>query len=376
MGDHHLMLQARETALRVSEAIQRQVGDAFAWLVLRSDPRMISPLFEARSHQLPDQVGLSGPVLLANAAHDTGKWLVIDNDLTRCLGIGDLTVVTADGKWRRPFSLEIKSSLRGQEFKLGAQVDSEVITSISDDPVDTAAWEDFQTTLGLRDQQDGDRPSRNSEAQAIEILEHSKLLGEVTGRIRGQFRSPKDLLWPGVERVLSTAMTEGSYYDLIDEGIMAVGIRMREGVDMEAETRRVLTELEQQGFARREGLIQATTFDLRDEDWLAPYVPPIPLWPLPLQLRVALLTGELFYSCAYDQGVWEQAMTKAGVALTQEDGHWILQKGNETTLLDQIAVMKLTLGVLFSGVRPSEIASIVAEALSIQTPNEETTPTG
>jgi hypothetical protein len=171
-------------------------------------------------------------------------------------------------------------------------------------------------------------------------------------------------------------MTEGSYYDLIDEGIMAVGIRMREGVDMEAETRRVLTELEQQGFARREGLIQATTFDLRDEDWLAPYVPPIPLWPLPLQLRVALLTGELFYSCAYDQGVWEQAMTKAGVALTQEDGHWILQKGNETTLLDQIAVMKLTLGVLFSGVRPSEIASIVAEALSIQTPNEETTPTG
>jgi len=61
MGDHQHMLQAREAALKVSEAIQRQVGDAFAWLVLRSDPRVISPLFAARSHQLPDQVGLSGP---------------------------------------------------------------------------------------------------------------------------------------------------------------------------------------------------------------------------------------------------------------------------------------------------------------------------
>jgi hypothetical protein len=364
VGEHQMLLQAQDETLRLAERIQRQLGDAVAWLVLRSDPRLIAPLWERRRHHLPDQLGLSGPVLISKSAHETGRFLVIDNDLTRCLGIGDLTVVSADGRWFRPIPVEIKSTVGGGAFVEGAQLEVELRTSVSDHPVDAEIWKDFRSTLGLSDTREGHRPPGDLGAQEKEMLERSKILMEVTSRIRGRFRTPEHLLWPDVERVLSRAMTEGSYYELIEEGIMAVGIRTRAGVDMEAEHLRVLRELQDQGYAGREDLIQASSIDLGQEDWLSPYVPPIPLWPLPLELRTALLTGELFYSCAYDPAVWDRAMLGAGVTLRREEPNWILERGTERISLDHISVMKLTLGVLFSGVRPREIASIVAEALS------------
>ena len=361
-GEHKELLEAREKALEAQRAILRHSGDALAWLVLRGDPRLIAPLWAPRTHHLASGVGLMGPVMLATTAHDSGKFLVIENDLTRCLGIGDLTVVRADGRWVRPLPLEIKSS---GAFSLGAKVEMEVITSISNHPVDAELFTEFLSTLGLRDPDDDDRPSRNAERQSQEILSHSQLLMEVTGRVRERMPLPKDSLWPGMENVLTKALTTGSCFDLIDEGIVAVGIRMRPGDDAERETRRIRDEVQNLRIvAEGQEQVSATSHDLKEDDALSCLVPPIPLWKLSLPTRSALLGGELLYCCIYSPTVWDRAMRQHGVSLLRDRNQWTIEKNGRTAHLDPIEVRKLTLGVLFAGAKPQEVASIMAQALS------------
>src|SRR6266540_2039348 len=96
---HMEMLGVRERVLVLRRLLLRQIADAFAWLVLRMDARLILPLYREQTHQLPRGEGLGGPAELARRAMRSGEFLVIENDLTRCLGIGDLTVVFADRPW-------------------------------------------------------------------------------------------------------------------------------------------------------------------------------------------------------------------------------------------------------------------------------------
>jgi len=68
----------------------------------RQDARIISPSFREQTHQCHIAEGLGGPAEIARQAMNSGKFFVIENDLTRCVGLGDLTVVFADRYWTRP----------------------------------------------------------------------------------------------------------------------------------------------------------------------------------------------------------------------------------------------------------------------------------
>lgn len=364
-NEHRRLLQDREGALKGRRAILRQLGDAIAWIVLRGDPHLIAALFVRRTHYLPSHIGLVGPITLISAAHASGRFLVIDNDLTRCLGIGDLTVVRADGRWVRPLSIEIKSS--GQ-FQVGAEVELDLFTAVSDHPADVELFSEFQSILTLRDPVKGSRPSRASEPQSEELLVHSKFLAELTRRVRAR-PSPESSLWDGMSSVLSKALTLGSCLGFLDDGIVAVAVRLGPGDDSESELRRILGELNDLGFGGgRPGQISATIDDLKGQDILSAYVPPIALWRVPLALRSALLSGELFYGCVYDSAVWERAMASEGVILKREGmsevEHWTLRKGTQIGRFDPIEVRKAVWGVLFGGVRPREIAAMVSQTLS------------
>lgn len=357
---HREALEVRERALNNSRAILRQIGDAFAWLVLRADPSLIVPLSVPRNHHLPLEVGLVGPIRLMDSAHATGKFLVIDNDLTRCLGIGDLTVVRSDGRWVRPLPIEVKTS---GEFKAGARLNVDVITAVSDHPIDAELFNEFRSILQLRDPPATPaRPSRNAEAQTEEIIRHSQILGMVTGRLRERAPPPKQSLWPGIKNVLNNALTTGACFDLLDEGIIAAAVRVHPGDDHDTELGNVITKLDELGYGgSRPELMNATTEDLKREEAVSAYVPPVALWPLPLPLRKALLGGELFYACIYDPAVWDRAMQEQGISVKREGEFWLLEKDGLVGRYDPIEVKKLTWGVLFAGVKPREIASVVAE---------------
>jgi len=104
------MLQERDRALTLRRLLLRQIADAFVWHVLRLDARVILPLYREQTHSLPRREGLGGPAELARRAMQSGELFVFENDLTRCLGVGDLTVVFATRPWTHPLTYEVKSS--------------------------------------------------------------------------------------------------------------------------------------------------------------------------------------------------------------------------------------------------------------------------
>lgn len=103
--EHMAALRTRDKVLVLRRMILRQVADAFAWVVLRQDARLILPLYREQTHQLPRGEGLSGPAELGRRAMGSGEFFVVENDLTRCLGVGDLTVVFASRPLAAPADL-------------------------------------------------------------------------------------------------------------------------------------------------------------------------------------------------------------------------------------------------------------------------------
>src|SRR5438128_3530801 len=170
---HVETLRVRERVLVLRRLLLRQIADAFAWLVLRLDARLILPLYREQTHQLPRGAGLSGPAELARRAMKSGELLVIENDLTRCLGVGDLTVVFAARPWKHPISYEVKSSAR-PAWRLGAELQIEAIAAVSNDPADVQLHERFTAAAGFGDLP-GTMRSREQPAQTAEQVPAGEL---------------------------------------------------------------------------------------------------------------------------------------------------------------------------------------------------------
>lgn len=359
LGHYLALAETRDNLLQTRRAILKQCGDACAWAVLRTDPRLILPLFsETRTHNLSSGIGLVGPIQIMSSAHDTGQFLVVENDLTRCLGIGDLTVVRANGRWMHPLPLEIKSK---GEFEEGAFVEVDMITAYSNHPLDRELFNDFSRLLGTKERTD---PRINSkiERQTREIQERSELLLRVTRGGNDALRANR-LLWTNMETVLAKAQYAGYAFDKIEEGIAFVAIRNRVGDPAEATTRRVLNLLKEIGFGGEMGYGSVTSHDFQTIDKLSAVAPPIPLWPIQGAIRTDLLIEELFFACICDPAVWQNAFAASDLEWREENGYWIINRGSQQAFMDPIEVQKLTVGVAFTGYSPKEIAATTAQKL-------------
>lgn len=354
-GEHQRLLDVLDTALRDRRAILKQAGDSTAWLVLRNDPRLIAPLSAVRSQHLPTEVGLAGPMELVERAHASARFLVVDNDLTHCLGIGDLTVVRANGRWLRPLSLEVKSS---GDCRIGSQVDLDIITTISDHPVDVALFGDFVSELGLKEPSGNSPAHRNALHQSREMHRRGEILLRLTDRLRTTLPRAVDSLWPAVDTLIARALTDSASVGPLDSGIIGFAVRNRPGDDPAQSLAHVLSD---EGYteAQLEPAVRGVSLDLRRHSGLSAIVPPIPLWRIPRSQRVALLTGEVVYGCIYDVEVWDCAMTEVGASLGRDGGRWVIRKGEAAAVLDEVEVQKLMYGVVFGGTRPREVAALI-----------------
>lgn len=133
IGAHLELCQRMEAQLEQLRRVLRQLGDALAWLVLREDVRVLAPLYAQRTHFLNPGAGLAGPTELIMRAHRTGQFLVLDNDLTRCLGQGDITVVPVDGRWWMPLALECKTSASDEPLAEGSLVTTLLTSAVHED---------------------------------------------------------------------------------------------------------------------------------------------------------------------------------------------------------------------------------------------------
>jgi hypothetical protein len=360
MLQHLEARRVRERVLVLRRLLLRQIADAFAWIVLRLEARLIFPLYREQTHQLPRAEGLSGPAEIARQAMKSGKFLVIENDLTRCLGLGDLTVVFADHVWRHPLSFEVKSSAR-PAWKVGAMLHVQLFGVHSDDPVDIELSEEFERSIGGGPIPEGE-PLRERSEQTAEQLSSVQLLVAVSSAAGQRLPGPSTRMWKTLNAVLARALADGASYDIAERGVVFMAIRSVDDQAPEA----ISTDLFEKvrdlpGFSA--GAKLATSVDLRRNDEWSALALPIALWPVRRDLRAALLCGELFLACVVRADAWRDAMKAEGLELIEERGGWTITGPSKATHIDVLEVGKLTLGVAFSGVSPREIAADLAATL-------------
>jgi len=352
--EHTALLRRRERVLEAQRTVLRQIGDAHAWMALEQDPRILVPLFAERKHRLPDGIGLAGPVDLARRAHASGKFLVIENDLTRCLGIGDLTIVFAQGHSGPPLSVEVKTQSHG-----GNAMNVHLVT-VHSGGAHTSLHDEICRVLGLEDLATGETPP-DSAKQTEELVSRTELLLAATEKSYPRLKGPSRHVWRRVGNVIARGYAEGSCVDLIERGVIVFASRATEGrlaPDTEAGLRDRFEEI---GSPREYVQLSSADF-LKNDAWSA-RVLPVALWPnVPSVARAALMSGDLLFACVMRKSVWVDAMRAEGLELIDSRG-WELTGPAGSVHLDVIEVQKLALGVAFGGVSPQEIAGRIASSL-------------
>jgi len=334
-------LERQRVALRVA-------GDTYAWIVLDQNPRIILPLYKEGAHELPAPLSMAGPIMIARKAVKNGQFYIIENDLTRCLGVGDLTITPADQSWRRPFSLEIKTS---GKFVEGAQAEIQGIAAETEHPADLELAKAFYEAAELRDLPEG-MQARDDPEQTQELLIRAEVLYAATENLQRQVSAVSAKTWRTIRTVLSRAMAEGMSWDLSEPGIAFFAAK---AVNGRPDAGAMADLHEKLGAVGLDVTRAITSEDFLDKAHWSPLARPIPLWPVPVSARGALLNGNLIFGCVTKTGVFVDALRQAGLTIVDEGDKWELSGPFGATTLDSIELAKLSLGVVFGGVSPAEI---------------------
>src|ERR1051326_6163563 len=349
------VLAERERQLGSQVRILQQIGDTIAWRALRGDARLFAALYAPRPHQLPLGTGIGGPLMVARKPRESGEFYVIENDLTRVLGQGDLTAAWAKREWHRPLYLEVKT--RG-EWMEGATAELFVTAIEIDSPVDRDMYAEYCRIAGLEDPPPG-LQFRHDEDQVEGMLVGGEVMLRVTEQRPPDLPAGSSQVWRAIRNVLERALSDGASYDLIERGLGVAAVRATDGADSIARSTETMDRLRELGLTESVG--SAPDF-LTTAPWSA-LAAPIPMWPLPRRVRVALLVEELFSIVVSSPSVWRDAFHDVGVTLETRGKRWLLKGAHDSRVLDMVDVLRLTLGVAFSGVSPREAAREFARAL-------------
>lgn len=365
LDEHHQLLGARRQVLRQRRRILRQVGDALAWLVCGKEPRIISPFFESgRTQHLPDGIGAFGHISTRTRAHATGDYFVVENDLTRCLAVGDLTVVPVESAGtHRVYPVELKSHGKLEE---GGEARIEyIIATDEQDERDREFLASFEAALGLQDAPETERSSGPTR-QEEELVDRTTKVREDLGGIETRIQKPDLRHVNSVRQVLHRADIQGKGWDYPEAGLGYAAIRIGEGFDPISSLREAVSGLKRAGLGGEdEGeLLVASSYELHRYDAASAHITPIALWPVSLRHRMMLLSEQIIFVAWHEADRWEQAFQRHGLDFRWEDGHWVidLEEGEPLTL-NPVEVSKATASVLFSGASPDDFASQTADAL-------------
>jgi hypothetical protein len=166
-------------------------------------------------------------------------------------------------------------------------------------------------------------------------------------------------VWRAMGNVLVRAMRDGSSYDLIERGVAVAAVRATDGANSITRSTDTMERLRELGLT--ESLGSAADF-LTTAPWSA-LAAPIPMWPLQERVRVGLLVEDLFCIVVATPSVWRDAFRDAGLELEERGKGWLLKSTQGSRSLDMVDVLRLTLGVAFSGISPRQAAQDLARSL-------------
>ena len=377
-----------EAVLKRHAAILRMIADTAAWVALREDPRRIAPLFAPHTHELPDGIGHAGPLAILEALHADGRFLAVQCDLTRCLGVGDIVVVPTPGRepeigegalWSNPLALEIKSS--GQAIE-GSLAYIQIIAPSSEAVPDAALYHAVTEVLGTTETPAFGAPHRPASArvkrQEAELIQSAELLQVLNAAGVHASLQPSDVNWSAIDRVVQRALTPmgGPCFDIPESGLafLAAGIS-NEG--RAGALSSISARLEELGIPK--GSPHLPVRELVAGDEMTPHVPPIPLWPISTTARVALLAGSVELAAIFSASLWKNAWHDQGLRWEDDHGWWIVDTEIAGRTIgvrfDPLEVKRLRYGVAFGGISPRATAAAVITFLSSKAGPSGSVPT-
>lgn len=360
-NERRSLFEIRDGLLERQRSILRQIADACAWVVLGYDTRLMTVLHSERSHHLSsDGIGLFGPISAASAAHESGEFFVLENDLTRVLGVGDITVVPARKRWLHPLSLEVKTS---GEFIEGNWADVVMYVASSNLSDDEELLTHFSATVGMRVEDAVSIPT-NAVRQVAELKDRSELMLKLTLQPRTLVDGAGKTHWPVIARVLGAAHRRGIAFDVGEEGLVYAAITATEHADLVAKLRSLSHELSELGLvpdAMRYAAVNSG--ELHTTLGIAAVALPIALWRVPQDLRRDLLTWDLFLICFYDPEIWTMAFDREDLRLSERADHWYLEKAGMAWVFDPLDVRRLKAGLWFGGYSPAGVVKEIARSL-------------
>jgi hypothetical protein len=162
-------------------------------------------------------------------------------------------------------------------------------------------------------------------------------------------------------------------FDSVEKGVVYVGVRNSFGGDSKTVIEHLHNRLLAFGFGN--DLQHLSSVDFATTDSFAAVMPPIALWPIPLHMRAALLSGDLFYACLVDRAIWNRVFAECGVMWQADGRRWVLEMANHRVILNPFDVVRIVLGVHFAAVSPREVATVVAELLARRPLRQNDKPT-
>ena len=353
---HIEQVERRSTVLDERRRTLHQLGDACAWLVLRCQSRVISPLFASnRNHMMPGDWGAYGAFQVLRQANESGFFLAIDTDLTRCLGVGDIVIVPSDGIWIKPLAYEVKTHKREEGLEIV------LVGPKPQDVFDVRNLAEFSARTGFKTV--GDQPlNPRGRRQAEELQARFKRMTESFGWTRKSLERKHERHWSAVEAAISAAQTRGMHFQRVEDGIVYAAVRNRPGDDPNAAAE-VIRRVTESGLIEPAKSTVFSTLDLRYENRMSPYALPLALWNVPLDQRIELLHDTIYLISFVEKDVWANAFRRHGLEFLEEGLCWRLSRGDHHHAFDPPGVKQLMFDVPFSAASPDAFAAQVAEDL-------------
>jgi hypothetical protein len=352
---HRIVIDQHVDALLELRSILRQLGDSLAWAALRADPRYIAPLFDAgKTHHLPTGRGAIGPLGVLRKAATGSEFIVVDTDLTRCLGVGDLVVIRANGNWGWPMIFEVKTR------------------EVPDDPEQVAVWligakatlshekemlEQFASEFGYSIQPEQPLNER-AQRQMEEMKAGRRNLAQLVIDSTKMLPVPLVRHWDTISRIIERAQVSGIAYDVAEPGLVYAAVRNVDGDLGLVEQMR--EKVAASGLTSTDWR-ETSTMAFQGIDELSAYGVPVALWKLPLGQRVEVICGNMIIFCFSSPFLWPAAFARHGQVLEAgPDESWIIRRNGRQMRIDAIEVKRMMVGPAFSAFSPENFAQRAA----------------
>lgn len=325
--------------------LSRQVGDAFAWVLL-SD--WLIPLTKQPSkhtndgHRLPKEHGLKGMLAIGEGLCNAGAGFPILHDITNCLCTGDITFYSPD---KEHITIEVKTHFKGQEEGL-INLDVEVHLAALADSALAEKWQAINNRLPKfpslvspeREKQDTHSLPRQPEGRLkrqIERMRQARIWQSVSphqtvklderNTIIGidSTQTEKTYHWEIVRDLVNKARADGIASCAVDNAFVYIAFYNDIPLSYPWSPQDVIQDLVRSSnslVADTRSILYSEAEREKNNLWLSASTPPsgsLPflLYPLPIEVIMDILWGRLTLSVIVNQGKVVAALEEIGLSV-------------------------------------------------------------